>query len=360
MKIAIAATTALLLLLPAGAAVGAPKTDDPTVLADNLIGPLHLDIGPGRTATVSQEFAGLLTSVDRKGTDVIYANPEWDVAGVDHRGTTRYVLISQGAGQGDPTALAGALLAIDRKGHVRTVTDQLAELETSTNPDAVNSYGLSADDAAANPACVAALAGVGAPASYTGALDSHPYAIAVKGHTAYIADAGANTIVKVDLRNGAASTLAVLPPQPALITDEGAAALGVADCAGLTYAFEPVPTDVVIGPDGAVYVSTLPGGPESPALGARGAVYRVDTSTGAESMVLGGILTPTGIAFDGDGALYIASLFGEGVYKVPVGSTTPVLVMPAPLAADVEIHGSTLYATINALGAGGQLVSMHL
>lgn len=359
MKIAIAASTALLLLLPAGAAVGAPPSDTPTVLADGLVTPLHVDVGPGRTLTVSEEFIGQLTAVTGSGNELVYANPGWDVAGSDHRGTTRYVVVSQGAGEGDPSALAGALLAIDKNGAVSTVTDQLAVLETGTNPDSVNSYGLSPAEAAANPACVAGLGAVGAPASYTGAVDSHPYAVVVTGRTAYIADAGSNTVIEVDLRDGALSTLAVLPPRPATISAPVAAELGVPDCAGVTYAFEPVPTDLAIGPDGALYVSTLPGGPESPALGARGAVFRVDRGTGQVSLALDGLLTPTGIAFDGDGALYVASLFGDGVYRFAPGSTTPTLVLPAVLAADVKVHGSTLYATTEVFGSG-KLVSVHL
>ena len=49
---------------------------------------------------------------------------------------------------------------------------------------------------------------------------------------------------------------------------------------GEEYAFEPVPTDVEFGPDGWLYVSSLPGGPEDASLGARGAVFRVNPWTG--------------------------------------------------------------------------------
>lgn len=108
-----------------------------------------------------------------------------------------------------------------------------------------------------------------------------------------------------------------------------------------------------VGPrkDGAVYVSTLPGGPESPALGARGAVYRVDRHGNARPYVPG-LVSPTGIAFDQRGTLYVASLFGEGVLKVAHRSSTPTVVLPAPLAADVDVDGRLLYATTDALGSG--------
>lgn len=358
MKIsALAAAAALLVLAPAGAAVAAPPPADPTVLANGLIGPLHLSVGPGKAVTVSEEFAGVLSVVGRD-TTALYTNPGWDVAGIDHQGSTTYLLESQGAGPEDLRPLAGSLKAIDAHGRVTTITDQLGAYETATNPDGVSHYGLSAAEAAANPACVAELGALGAPASYAGDLDSHPYALAVRGTTAYVADAGANAVLTVDLKTGHIATLAVLPPRALQLSADQAGAIGVPSCAGLTYAFEPVPTDVAIGPDGAVYVSSLPGGPESPVLGARGAVFRVDAS-GTVTPWVEGLLTPTGIAFDGSGNLYVASLFGDGVLEVPAGSHTAALFMPAVAAADVDVSGSTLYATTDAFG-DGTLVAVGL
>jgi len=355
---AFAAATALLVLAPVGAAVAAPPPAEPTVLASGLVGPLHLSVGPGKAVTVSEEFAGVLSVVGRDTTQ-LYANPGWDVAGTDHQGSTTYLLESQGAGPEDPRPLAGSLKAIDSRGRVTTITDQLGAYETTMNPDGGSHYGLSAADAAANPACVAELGALGAPASYTGELDSHPYAVAVRGTTAYVADAGANAVLTVDLKTGHIATLAVLPPRPLQLSAEQAGAIGVPSCAGLTYAFEPVPTDVAIGPDGAVYVSSLPGGPESPVLGARGAVFRVDPASGAAAPWVEGLLTPTGIAFDGSGNLYVASLFGDGVLEVPAGSHTATLFMPAAAAADVDVSGSTLYATTDVFG-NGTLVAVGL
>lgn len=358
MKISVlAAAAALLVLTPAGAAVAAPPPGDPTVLADGLVGPLHLSVGPGKAVTVSEEFAGALTVVGRTTTH-LYDNPGWDVAGVDHRGSTTYLLESQGAGPEDTRPLAGSLKAIDARGHVTTITDQLGAYETAHNPDGASQYGLSSADAAANPACVAELGQLGAPASYTGELDSHPYALAVRGNTAYVADAGANAVLTVNLRTGRVATLAVLPPRPLQLSAAQAGAIGVPSCAGLTYAFEPVPTDVAIGGDGAVYVSSLPGGPESPVLGARGAVFRI-AAGGAVTTWVEGLLTPTGIAFDGSGNLYVASLFGDGIFKVAAGTHTAALFVPASGAADVDVCGSKLYATTDVFG-NGTLVAVRL
>lgn len=367
---ALAAAAALLLLVPAGAAVAAPATSPPpgpSTLADGLVGPLHLSVGPGKTVTVSESFAGRLTAVSPSGaTSTLYASPvdgagqpEWSVGGVDHRGSTLYFVESQGAGPEDPRPLTGALRSIDRNGTVRTVTDQLGAYEDANNPDSGQSYGLSAADMAANPQCVAELGAVGFPASYTGELDSHPYAVAVVGPVALVADAGANAILAVSLRTGNIRTLAVLPPQPAVITPEAATNLGIPSCANLTYAFEPVPTDVAVGPGGKVYVSLLPGGPEDASLGVRGSVWRVNPFTGNARQYVGGLLSPTGIDVARDGTLYVASLFGEGVYSVSARHQHVSLVLPAVQAVDVEVSGSTLYATTNAFG-NGSLVSLRL
>jgi len=360
-KPALAVTAAALLVLgPVGAAAAAPPPPGPTTLAQGLVGPLHLSVGSGKTVTVSQEFASLLTNVGKKSTTTLYdGGPEWDVAGVDNRGSKVYFLESQGADSQGTPPLAGSLKVIDPRGNVRTITDQIGAYETSANPDGDVAYGLSAADAAANPGCVAQLAAIPFPASYTGEVDSHPYSLAVVGNTAYIADAGSNGVLAVDLRTGAIRNLAVLPPRPAVITPEAGAVFGLTDCVGLTYAFEPVPTDIELGPDGWLYVSSLPGGPEHPSLGARGAVFQVSPTSGATKVYADGLLTPTGLTLDRAGNVYFASLFGEGVYKIAAGSRAVSLVLPATNAADVEVSGPTLYATTDAFG-NGTLISVRL
>src|SRR5690242_3113753 len=131
----VAAAAALLVLGPVGAATAAPPPTGPVTLAQGLVGPLHLAVGPGKSVTVSQEFASLLTTVSRGSTTTLYSGgPDWDVSGVANRGSVVYFLESQGAGPDDTRPLAGSLKAIDAKGNVRTVTDQIGAYETSTNP----------------------------------------------------------------------------------------------------------------------------------------------------------------------------------------------------------------------------------
>lgn len=360
--LALAALVGLATAVAPAASAQATPLPEPTVLAEGLIGPLHVSVGAGKTVTVSESFGGKLTNVPRKGeASTLYTGPEgWDVAGTDHQGSTTYFLESIGAGP-DPAPMEGALRAIDAKGQVRTITDQIAAYEEKSNPDGTVLYGLSTADVTANPSCVDQLETIAFPVSYHGEVDSHPYALDVVGNTAYVADAGINAVLAINLKSGRIGTLAVLPARPALITEAAGDAFGIPACVGLTYGFESVPTDVVMGADGWLYVSTLPGGPEDASLGARGAVFRVNPANGATEVFVEGVLSPTGLTFDGSGNLYIASLFGEGVLKVPAGSRTASLFLGAPMVSDVEVAGSTLYATTEALfPTGGKLLSVKL
>jgi sugar lactone lactonase YvrE len=116
------------------------------------------------------------------------------------------------------------------------------------------------------------------------------------------------------------------------------------------YNFEPVPTDVELGPDGLLYVTLLPGGPEDPSLGARGAVYSVDPDTGEVALVAGGFLGATDLAIAPDGRIYVAELFGDQISTVSGTGAQPFVEVRQPAA--VEWADGTLFATINAFGNG--------
>ncbi|MGX5715604.1 ScyD/ScyE family protein [Arthrobacter sp. MAHUQ-56] len=328
------------------------------VLAGGFVSPLHVSAGSGKSVLVSQDFAGKLSRVNRDGSteDLYTAKAGWEVAGSDTRGSTTYFLESVGAGQGDPAALHGYLKSIDAKGDVDKIAD-FADYERRHNPDGKQRYGFG-DDVSAK-----CLAGWPAfpPAKYKGLVDSHPYALAVKDDTAYVADAGMNAVLKVNLKDGDIDTLAVLPPRPAVIpkglvvpTDMHGGTFKVPDCvAGHKYAFEPVPTDVALGPDGKLYVTSLPGGPEGPELGARGAIFRINPADGDVDVWAEDIVTPTGLAVTGEGDIYVASLFGGEIVKFTcTGHRSQFLKVNLP--ADVEVKGNNLYATIDALGDPSQ------
>jgi len=355
-----AAATAAVFLAAGPAAVAAPDENPPTTHASGLVTPLHVSAASDGTVTVSEQFVGRLTRVNGDGTKtVLYSDAEWGVAGSAQRRSTLYFVESQGAGPMDPRPLAGHVRTIAADGTQATFGD-LAALETEENADGNVRYGF--EDL---PDTCAAQLPPEVPVSYTGTVDSHPYGITLSGDTVYVADAGANSIVAVDADSGEAETVAVLPTRPYLVTAEAATALQLPACVvGLTYAFEPVPTDVALGPDGWLYVTVLPGGPEDPAFGSRGAVYRVNPDNGRVRLFADDLMSPTGLALDDDGNVYVASLFGEGVIRIDCSGEQTV-VLTGKLTADVALRDSTLYATIDSLPAenqapDGKLVSVDL
>jgi hypothetical protein len=349
--IALAASAAL--VVPAGPATASDQGDGDQpykVLAEGLVSPLHLAVGTARSVYVSQDFAATLSRMDRHGVDDIYVGDEgWDVAGVETRGTTTFFLESVGAGMGVAENLDGHLNAITKRGDVRTIAN-FADYERRFNPDGGQDYGLGPE---ASADCVAEATppepGQGPPPRYKGVIDSHPYALAVRGNTAFVADAGMNAILSVDLRNGHISTVAVLPPRPATISAGAAALLQAPGCAGSVYAFEPVPTDVEFGPDGWLYVTSLPGGPEDESLGARGAIFKINPWSGETKLWADGIVSPTGLAVANNGDMYVASLFGGEILKLSCWNKDRSVFLAVDQPADVEVQGRTLYATVNGL-----------
>lgn len=219
----------------------------------------------------------------------------------------------------------------------RTYVDTLAH-EVANNPDQEIHYGVT------NPSqCVTdALTEAGIEVSYTGKVDSHAYSVVANGGGWIVADAGSNVLWQVD-RRGTLSTLAVLPPEPLTLTAQQADALGLPECVvGVTYNFESVPTDVEMGRDGKLYVTTLPGGPESPALGARGSVYRLNSNGKQLKKVATGFLGATNLALARNGDIYVAELFGGKISVVHRGKVSTFLELPGVVA--VETSGRSVWA----------------
>ena len=115
---------------------------------------------------------------------------------------------------------------------------------------------------------------------------------------------------------------------------------------GVTYSFESVPTDVEVGKDGWLYVTTLPGGPEDPSLGARGRVYRVNPKTGKNQLVARGFLGATNLALGKHGEIYVAELFGGRISVVKHGKVTPYVDLPGVVSVEVDRRGNLWAGTL--------------
>ena len=169
--------------------------------------------------------------------------------------------------QGAPAAKLGRLFQMNQNGQMKEVAD-LAGFEASADPD------------------------------HNGA-DSNPNGVvASREGAAYVADAGGNDLLRVDA-NGTVSVVAVFPnrtvPKPPFLP---------------TPPFPPqlsmqaVPTNVVHGPDGALYVSQLTGFP-FPVGGAR--IYRVVPGS-APTVYAEGFTNIIDLEFDAHGNLYVLEI----------------------------------------------------
>jgi hypothetical protein len=335
--VAIAAAALLATALPASARAG-----DPEVIADNLTSPLSLAIADDGTVYAAQNFAGLITKVGE--TDPIYSDSD--------SGNREIGAFSV---SGDTLTFGASIPGQDVKmytyhwdgsAYQQTEIADLWAWEKAHNPDHVNTYGIMG----LSKSCLKATPKDYRP--YKGRKDSHAYASTTVDGITYVADAGANAIIAIN--GDTVSTLAVLPPTKIKITKAARKELKAPKCAlGKTFRAEPVPTDVEVGPDGNLYVSSLPGGPENPqAMGANGAIFQVMPQDGMVQRVGTGLVSPTGLAIAADGTAYVAQLFAGNVLEIPFGGTPSVF---AEVAApgDVDLANGSLYVTASGLSPDG-------
>lgn len=314
----------------------------PTTVTTGLVAALSFDI-TGKGLVVGQP-SGAIDLVRRDGTTKQLVAPggvQAEAVSV-HGRTISWATTPRDMTTFEPSA--STLWRTDHKGRTTQVADFLA-FEKKHNPDAGNTYGFVGLDAG----CAAYL-----PPDFQehgGIIDVHPYQSVTHAGKLFVADAGANAILSVDHR-GKIRTVAVLPPVKVTVTAEMAAGFGMPDCVvGATFALDPVPTDVEIGPRGMLYVSTLPGGPEDGSLGALGGVWKVDPRTGKATQLASGFLGATNIAVARGGDIYVTEMFGGKVTKLSRwGKRTTVLETAMPVAA--EMRGHSLYVLSDPFATG--------
>jgi hypothetical protein len=221
--------------------------------------------------------------------------------------------------------LYGTLLELRRHGRFREVAD-IWDFERDNNPDGQ----------------------VGNPLIDSNAVD----VLADRGGF-HVADAGGNTLLRVSER-GAISVVSIFPSIPPTPTGMNA-----------------VPTGVVRGPDGALYVSQLTGFP-FPIGGAN--VFRVDPRSGDFAPYATGFTNAMDLDFGRDGTLYVLEIDSDsilggstdgGLWAVPRGGTPQRIELPAgtltePGGIAVGRHGK-LYVSNHARQAGaGEVLEIEL
>lgn len=138
-----------------------------------------------------------------------------------------------------------------------------------------------------------------------GHVDSNPYALLAEQDGIYVADAGGNSIVHVAY-DGDVSLVAVLPFREVDVPPFFGAPPGA------QMPMEPVPTDLVRGPDGALYISELTGFPFPPYSGR---VYRLNTAAAQPTpqVYATGFTMATGLDFHGD-QMFVTEFARDGVF----------------------------------------------
>jgi hypothetical protein len=147
-----------------------------------------------------------------------------------------------------------------------------------------------------------------------GGVDSNPNSVTQADDRVYVVDAGGNDLLRVH-DSGEISTVAVFPDR----------LLDSPPNTGLPpqVPVQAVPTNVVVGPDGALYVSQLTGFPFIPGV-AR--VYRVVPGSPPE-IFADGLTNVTDLAFDADGNLFVVEIAANGLLS---GDPTGALIKIRP------------------------------
>ncbi|RLT35449.1 MAG: ScyD/ScyE family protein, partial [Chloroflexi bacterium] len=233
-----------------------------------------MDPNTGEVVTAKVGNTSRVMQVQPNGTQTEISKLPSVVAGTDTTGGARLVILngvlyaSSGvwveAARDEPLPNTAAILEV-RQGDVKEVA-QTWQVEKAENPDGF-------------------------------VIESHPFGMAAgPDGLLYVADAGANTLLQVNPKNGAVEVLAVFEGVASPLPNPGR---------GGALESDPVPTGVAFGEDGTIYVSLLPGFPFLPGAAK---VVTVDPATGEVSDYATGLTMLTDLRAGPDGELYAVQL----------------------------------------------------
>jgi hypothetical protein len=187
-------------------------------------------------------------------------------------------------------------------------------------------------------------------------VDSNPTGLLAARHGFVYTDSGGNALISTR-RGGRA--IAIFKPVPT--TEPGPPPIPP-----VGFPADPVPTDVVIGPDGARYVSQLVGFPFEPGSST---IWRVPRG-GVPEPYAEGLTNVTSLAFAKDGTLYAVEIAANGLLGPPVGALVKVTPgadehtvvageLPAPYGLAIR-RGSAYVTTNTFTPGGGEVVKIRL
>jgi glyoxylase-like metal-dependent hydrolase (beta-lactamase superfamily II) len=174
-------------------------------------------------------------------------------------------------------------------------------------------------------------------------FDSHPYGLtAGSDGYLYVADAGANDLLRVDPETGAVELVAVFDPLPGVFPS---------DTRGGELLTDPVPTAVVIDQDGNYFVSLLSGVPFVPGSAK---VVKV-TADGQVSDFATGLTMLTDLRMGPDGNLY-AVQFGQFTEQGPTPESGAIIRVREGTASKVMASGLSFPTSLDFNSAGDAYV----
>lgn len=318
-----------------GIASAHPRTSPPRTLSTSVGAPFNLEV-QGNRVLVADGGPGYVGKLQRNGsiTPIVTGVP--GASGVATRGGWLAYTSTVTNEETMENSASGLHVRTPRG---RTTYADTTAYEARHNPDGRTHYG----PRSTNPCVVNAVG-----PRYTGLLDSHAYSVASYRNGWLVADAGANDLLSVS-DNGRIRTVATFPAQPVKVTAAQAAALGMPGCmAGVTYDFEAVPTDVEVGHGGTIYVTTLPGGPEGPELGARGSLWKVNPRTHSVKRIATGFAGATNLAIGKHGDIYVAELFGGKISVVNRHGVSTLVNLPGVVSVETSARGTVYAGTMGA------------
>ncbi|HEU0165906.1 MAG TPA: ScyD/ScyE family protein, partial [Thermomicrobiales bacterium] len=186
------------------------------------------------------------------------------------------------------------------------------------------------------------------------AIDSDLYGAAFLDGVVYVADAGGNDVLAVKVDTGDISTFAVTGGLDAPFLPPSGNPLR-----GGTGTIDSVPSAIVVGPDGKIYVGFVEGGPFPAGLAP---IYDYSPD-GTKSVFATGLTMIGGLAFSSDGTLYASVMSTDYVNQKPGqvvrvgtdGTLTVVidnLLVPAGIAFDGADNLFLVHKSTGFPGAG--------
>lgn len=289
-----------------------------------------MDPNTGEVVTAKVGNTSRVMQVQPNGTQTEISKLPSVVAGTDTTGGARLVILNGvlyatsgvwvEAARDEPLPNTAAILEV-RQGDVKEIA-QTWQVEKADNPDGF-------------------------------VVESHPFGMAAgPDGLLYVADAGANTLLRVNPRSGAVEVLAVFEGVASPLPNPGR---------GGALESDPVPTGVTFGADGTIYVSLLPGFPFLPGAAK---VVTVDPTSGEVADFATGLTMLTDLRTGPDGELYAVQLglFTDqgpvpdsgAILRIGEGEGSVVLIdgLSFPTSVDFDADGNG-YVTVNGVGAPG-------